>query len=94
MECLNDNDIASHIRENDVTCVNFDKNYFYEQQQMVVNFFDKIFKGIIDDDPSFMFPLSCYFYFDYYKDYYHNFPETFKDIDSIVTSADPYAKSK
>ena len=57
MRILPDNDIANHIKEinNDVTHVNFDKIYFYEHRQIVVNQFDKIFQGIIDKDPFVTF---------------------------------------
>merc|ERR1739836_294739 len=92
MQKLTDKDIANHIKEinNDVTRVNFDANYSYKREQMVVNKFDKIFQGIIDADPSCTFTLSQYFLMDWYTGWFRNCTDTQEQIDSIVITVDPY----
>ena len=92
MRKFTDNDITNHIKEikNDVTHVNFDKIYSYEHRQMVINQFEKKFQSIIDADPSRMFPLSCYFHMELYKDYISECPYTQEHITSIITATNPY----
>ena len=92
MQKITDNDIANHVKEinNNVNRVNFDNNYSYERKQMVVHKFDKIFQGIIDADPSCMFPLSRYFLMDWYTGHFTKCTDAQEQIDSIVITADPY----
>merc|ERR1711983_460950 len=92
MQKLTDKDIANHIKEinKDDTRVDFDNNYSYARKQMVVHKFDKIFQGILDADPSCMFPLSCYFLMDWYTGYFTKCTDTQEQIDSIEMTPDPY----
>ena len=56
---------------------------------MVVHNFDKIFQGILNADPSCMFPLSCYFLLDWYKDYFPKCSYAQEQINSIELPARP-----
>ena len=69
---LTDKDIANHIKEinNNVTRVYFEANHSYQRKQMVVNKFCKIFQGIINADPSCTFPLSQYFFMNWYTGWF------------------------
>ena len=92
MRKLTDNDITNHIKEinNYVTHVNFDKICSYERRQMVANQFDNIIQGMFDADPSYTFPLSCYFFMDWYTDYAPVCPDAQEQIASIVMTTNPF----